>query len=192
MPKFDSPLNNIQIASPCAADWNEMFGDDRKRHCGDCKLNVYNLSGMTKDEAESLVINAEGRLCVRFYRRADGSVITQDCPVGWAKVKQRTRVYAAAAASLIMALFTGVLFVSLFSNKHRGLTVGELIPFATPTPVRLMGAIAMPQNTNTNSNAVQGKPSVIQGNVAIDAPKIPTKFEVGKMRVMPNTGRKES
>ncbi len=192
MPKFDSPLNNIQIASPCPADWNEMYGDDRKRFCGDCKLNVYNLSGMTKDEAESLVMNAEGRLCVRFYRRADGSVITQDCPVGWAKVKQRTRVYAAAAAaSLIMALFTGVLFVSLFSNKHRGLTVGELIPFATPTPMFLMGAMPAP-TTNTNSNTVQGKPSAIQGNVAIDVPKTPTKFEVGKMRVIPNTGSKES
>lgn len=179
MPKFDSPLNNIQIASPCSADWNEMYGDDRKRHCGDCKLNVYNLSGMTKDEAESLVMNAEGRLCVRFYRREDGSILTQDCPVGWAKVKQRTRLYAAAAASLIMALFTGVLFVSLFSGKHRGVTVGELIPFSTPTPQPLMGAIAPrpPQNTNANTNTT---------------PTPRTKFEVGKMRVIPNADRKES
>ncbi len=191
MPKFDSPLNNIQIASPCPADWNEMYGDDRKRHCGDCKLNVYNLSGMTKDEAEALVMNAEGRLCVRFYRREDGSILTQDCPVGWAKIKQRTKIYATAVASLIMALFTGVLFVSLFSGKHRGITVGELIPFATPTPQPLMGAVAAPpRNTNTNSNAVQGKPTM--GNVAIDVPKTPTKFEVGKMRVIPNTGRKDS
>ncbi|HMT07118.1 MAG TPA: hypothetical protein PKA82_03870, partial [Pyrinomonadaceae bacterium] len=87
MVKFDSPLNNINIASPCSSDWNEMYGDDRKRFCGECKLNVYNLSGMTKDEAEALITNAEGRLCVRLYRREDGSVITQDCPVGWAKVK---------------------------------------------------------------------------------------------------------
>jgi len=78
MPKFDSPLNNIQIASPCPADWNEMYGDGRKRFCGDCKLNVYNLSGMTRDEAEALVMNAEGRLWVRFYNRADGSVIPED------------------------------------------------------------------------------------------------------------------
>ena len=178
MPKFDSPLNNIQIASPCPADWDAMYGDERKRHCGDCKLNVYNLSGMTKDEAESLVMNAEGRLCVRFYRREDGSILTQDCPVGWAKVKQRTKIYATAAASLIMALFTGVLFVSLFSGKHRGITVGELIPFSTPTPQPLMGAVAAPpRNTNTNANTTA-------------TPR--TKFEVGKMRVIPNNDRKES
>lgn len=149
MSKFDSPLRNIKIASPCSADWNEMYGDDRKRFCGDCKLNVYNLSGMTRDEAETLVMNAEGRLCVRFYQRADGSVITQDCPVGWARVKQRTRVFATAAFSLVMAVLSGAFFVSLFSSKK--VTVGKLIPFATPTPVPLMGAVAINPNKNTNT-----------------------------------------
>ena len=119
MPKFDSPLNDIKIASPCSADWNEMYGDERKRFCGECKLNVYNLSGMTRNEAERLVTNAEGRLCVRFFQRADGSIITADCPVGWARVKQRTRVYATAAFSLVMALLTGVFFASLFSKPRR-------------------------------------------------------------------------
>lgn len=148
MSRFDSPLNNINVASPCSADWNEMYGDGRKRFCGDCKLNVYNLSGMTTEDAEALIMNAEGRLCVRFYRRTDGSVITQDCPVGWAKVKQRTRVFAAAAASLMVALFTGVLFASLFSKPR--ITVGKLlIPFATPTPERLMGVMALPSPTPT-------------------------------------------
>ena len=90
MSKFDSPLENIRIASPCSTSWDEMYGDDRKRFCGDCELNVYNLSGMTRDEAEALVTNADGRLCVRYYQRADGSIITQDCPIGWAKLKHRT------------------------------------------------------------------------------------------------------
>ena len=173
MSKFDSPLNNISIASPCSADWNEMYGDDRKRFCGDCKLNVYNLSGMTKNEAEALVRNAEGRLCVRYYKRADGSVITADCPVGWAKVKQRTKLYATAAASLLMALFTGIMFASFFSKKQTSIGVLR-IPFTTPTPPpeHTMGAVAPPQN----ANAVQGKPTM--GNVAVDVPKTPqSKFE---------------
>jgi len=155
-PKFDSPLNNIKVASPCPADWNEMYGDDRKRFCGDCKLNVYNLSGMTRDEAERLVTNAEGRLCVRYYQRADGSIITADCPVGWAKVKQRTKVYATAAFSLVMALLTGVFFVSLFSKQKE--TIGTLrVPFTTPTPPpeHTMGVMA---------------PKYIQGNMAIPTP----------------------
>ncbi len=192
MTRFDSPLNNIQIASPCPADWEQMYGDDRKRFCGECKLNVYNLSGMTRDDAERLVTNHEGRLCVRYYRRADGSVITADCPVGWAKVKQRTKLYATAIASLVMALLTGVLFVSLFSKGKP--TIGELrFPFPTPTPERLMGAIAMPPR-NTNTNVIQGKPStgVMTDRKQAETPK--TKFEIGKMRVVAgeNAGRKDS
>ena len=191
MSKFDSPLKNIRIASPCSSDWSEMYGDERKRFCGECKLNVYNLSGMTRDEAESLIMNTEGRLCVRFYKRADGSVITADCPVGWAKIKQQTKIYATAVASLLMAFFTGVLFVSLFSNKQRGQMVGELVPFATPTPERTMGMVAIPpKNTNTNSSVMQGKPTM--GDVSIEPTKTPTKFEAGKMRVLPNGDRKAS
>ena len=158
MSKFKSPLNNISIASPCSADWDQMYGDDRKRFCSDCKLNVYNLSGMSRDEAEALIMKAEGRLCVRFYKRRDGSVITQDCPVGWAKVRQRVRIYATAAFSLVMALLSGVFIVSLFSKQKT--TLGELkIPFATPTPQRLMGAMAI--NTNRKPD-----PGTVMGNYA--------------------------
>ena len=150
MSKFQSPLNNIKVSSPCPADWDGMFGDERKRFCGECKLNVYNLSGMTRNDAENLIQNAEGRLCVRYFQRPDGTVITQDCPVGWAKLKQQTRLYATAVFSMLMALFTGVFLVSLFS-KNRSV-VGELrIPFTTPTPkyMPLMGAIAPPSPTPT-------------------------------------------
>ena len=139
--------SDLPIASQCSKDWDTMTAAGRKRFCGDCKLNVYNLSGLTRDEAEALIMNAEGRLCVRFYKRADGSVITQDCPVGWAKVKQRTKVYATAAFSLVMAILTGVFFVSLLSNPKTA--IGKLkIPFTTPTPEGLMGAVAFNPEKN--------------------------------------------
>lgn len=158
MRKFDGPLNNVKIASPCSADWKEMYGDERKRFCGDCKLNVYNLSDMTRSEAETLIMNSEGRLCVRFYQRADGTVLTNDCPVGWAGVKHRTQVFATAAFSMIVAILTGVFFVSMFSS--RGVTVGELrLPFASPTPEPrpLMGAIAI--NPNVDRKPKTAKPT---------------------------------
>ena len=107
MTKFTNPLSNIKIASPCSQDWNEMIGTERKRFCGECKLNVYNLSGMSRGEAENLLISSEGRLCVRFYRRADGSVLTKDCPVGWQAVKQRLSKTATAFASLVFAALSG-------------------------------------------------------------------------------------
>jgi hypothetical protein len=58
---------------------------------------------MTESEAEALLASASGRLCVQFYRRADGTVLTQDCPVGLAAVKRKMFGYAGAAAAFIFA-----------------------------------------------------------------------------------------
>ena len=74
------PLRHVRVARPCSADWSAMEGTDRARHCALCRLTVYNLSEMTADEARAFVEGAEGRTCVRFYRRADGTVLTRDCP----------------------------------------------------------------------------------------------------------------
>lgn len=117
MAKYANPLNNIKIASPCSADWNEMIGNERKRYCGDCKLNVYNLSEMTKAQAENLIIESEGNLCVRFYRRSDGTVLTQDCPVGWQKIKNRTKVFVTAAASIVFSFLGAIGLNSLVSKN---------------------------------------------------------------------------
>lgn len=108
MKKFTIPLDNVRIASPCPANWDEMVGDERRRFCSQCNLNVYNLSGMTGDEAENLLLTSEGRVCVRFYRRQDGTVLTQDCPVGWQAVKRRVSRGAAAFVSLCAGVFTGI------------------------------------------------------------------------------------
>ena len=71
MAEFNNPLSNIRIANPCSANWDEMVGSERQRYCGECKLNVYNLSGMSRRDAENLILSSEGRLCVRFYRRTE-------------------------------------------------------------------------------------------------------------------------
>ena len=76
------PKLQLKIASPCPASWDDMEGDDRVRFCDECELNLYNLSAMTEDAARKLVEEREGRLCVRFYQREDGTVLTSDCPVG--------------------------------------------------------------------------------------------------------------
>ena len=118
MSRFDSPLNNLKIASPCPANWNEMYGNDRKRFCGECKLNVYNLSGMTSYDAENLLRNSEGRLCVRYFKRSDGTILTADCPVGWAKVRERLSICTTAVFSLLISITSGLFFVSLFFKRY--------------------------------------------------------------------------
>ena len=108
MTQFTNPLDNIKIASPCSADWNAMIGNNRQRYCGECKLNVYNLSGMSRTEADNLLMQSEGRVCVRYFRRSDGTVLTEDCPVGWQAVKMRMSRFWTATASLLFTIFGGI------------------------------------------------------------------------------------
>ncbi len=98
-------LGAVRVASPCKASWEQMQGDERVRHCEACKKHVYNLSGMTRSEAEALVTGAEGKLCVRFYRRPDGTMLTQDCPVGVMALRKRMATTFACAATLFISLY---------------------------------------------------------------------------------------
>jgi hypothetical protein len=75
-------LDDLRIATPCQANWDEMPGDDRVRSCPVCSRVVYNIAAMNSDEATALIVGREGRLCARLFRRADGTVITADCPAG--------------------------------------------------------------------------------------------------------------
>ena len=151
-------LDVIDVARPCEMDWNDMRGDQRVRFCGHCSLHVYNLSEMPSAEAHRLVSETEGRLCVRFYKRRDGSVITGDCPVGWARVKQRARVLATAAFSMLIALFSGVFIVSLFSKARSTTIMGEMaVPITTSTPKHTMGAVSIRPEPNFDGDQIMGK-----------------------------------
>src|ERR687894_3288947 len=85
-----------------------MTGDERVRFCGECGLNVYNLSAMTRREAEALVTSAEGRLCVRYYRREDGTILTRNCPTGLRALRRRVAGVARATASAALGFAAGV------------------------------------------------------------------------------------
>jgi hypothetical protein len=98
-------LRNLRIASPCSASWEEMRGDDRARYCEHCRLNVYNLSAMSAHEAAELVRETEGRLCVRWYWRADGTVLTTDCPVGFHAARRLLLSRLATLAAAFAGLF---------------------------------------------------------------------------------------
>src|SRR5580765_4143329 len=100
--KFD--LSKLRIASPCSVAWNNMTGDERMRFCDLCQLNVYNVAGMTEKEVRDLITLTEGRVCMRLMRRADGSVMTQDCPVGLAAYRKRVARYAGAAMATVLSV----------------------------------------------------------------------------------------
>jgi hypothetical protein len=115
-------IDHIKIASPCPANWDEMKGDARARFCSQCNLNVYNLSEMTRQEATAFVSKAEGRVCVKFYQREDGTMMTKDCPVGLKLFRQRVRGISKTVLASVMSLifFTEGVFAATSAGKKKG------------------------------------------------------------------------
>ena len=161
MPQATPVLERLRVASACPVSWETMAGDERVRHCGQCRLNVYDLSAMSRREAEALVAGREARLCVRFFRRADGTVLTRDCPVGLAAVRRRlSRIGSAVAAAFGILLAAGC-------GRFHG-------PGSGPTPTMgrpvapVMGKPPVPQPTMGD---VGPAPRATQGEVAAPGPR---------------------
>ena len=109
MDRQSSRLERIRIASPCSVGWERMVGDDRVRFCNQCNLNVYNISEMTAGQVEALIDSTEGRFCARLYRRADGTLLTRDCPVGLRRaIRRRVSRIGGAAITAMMSFCLSV------------------------------------------------------------------------------------
>ena len=154
-------LHSIQVAAPCTASWAAMQGDDRVRHCGDCNKSVFNLSAMPEAEAAALMAaNTDGELCVRFYRRADGTVMTSDCSTSARAYTRRTLrklpVMAGAALLAMSAAGASADEPKTAPQKHEAaatMTMGA--PMATVVPAE---AAASPAKTEV-VRVTMGKPS---------------------------------
>lgn len=83
-----------------------MRGGDRSRHCSQCDRAVYNISGLTSAEVSDLIRNRQDRVCVRLHRRADGTVITRDCPKGLRDYRIRVAKFAGSVFAAIIGLFS--------------------------------------------------------------------------------------
>jgi hypothetical protein len=126
------------------------------RFCSLCSKNVYNLSALDRTAAQALVERYEGRLCVRFYQRSDGTVLTADCPLG---VRRATRRLAVWAAGLVAACFAACVFgvsaVSVSTQKETGKkamlvrlrqvkVLEPIIEWLDPSPPVVMGVPCPP------------------------------------------------
>jgi hypothetical protein len=139
LPQFSDELK-LKVASPCPALWSDMAGDDRTRFCDSCKKNVYNISGMSRDDAFALIEEREGDVCVRFYQRPDGTVLTADCKIGVAAVARRLkRMCAALLAFLGVFAIVGI----VESTESNGIAGAKQTP--TSPLRRLLGWTQRPE-----------------------------------------------
>ncbi len=138
-------LNQVRIAKPCPARWEEMKGDDRIRFCQHCQKNVFNLSAMGADEAVALVRAKEGKLCGRMYLRRDGTLLTGDCPVGVSRYQRRV-AWAIGLSVVIAAAVFGVPMTRQMITNHiewRILQVKMMFGYQPPV---VTGFVVAPSN----------------------------------------------
>jgi len=201
------PLESVSVASPCPADWNAMQGDDHARFCKTCAKNVYNLSAMTRNEAEALIRAKEGHLCIRYYQRADGTILTQDCPVGLMaaspKLNGRFKLWGETAnlfmlcGALIAGLVTLPALLNAAENHRKAPNVVEM----GEMPVVAGGiSVAVPKPTTppATNNHIMGDMQVTMGKPIMGAPPVvkptskPKKQKHTKPTVKKNTSAKRS
>ena len=141
-----SALDEIRIATPCRASWASMRGDDRRRFCDECKLHVYNLSAMTRVQAEELIAATEQRTCVRLFRRVDGTVLTSDCPMGLRETARLRlgRLVAATLALVAFAAWGASMLQGDWSSLRRHRFFGPITSFFSSPVEQPMGGIRPP------------------------------------------------
>lgn len=96
-------LDVLEIEDPCPLPWSALSGEGRVKHCGTCDKNVYHLSRMTRDEAEALLHEHGDNLCVQFYARKDGTIVTADCKPARLEKARRAARRAMLGAGAMMA-----------------------------------------------------------------------------------------
>jgi len=149
-------LDDIRVASPCPMSWERMVGDDKRRYCEHCGLHVHDLSAMSRDEALAVLEQASnaGRVCARFYRRADGRVLTRDCPVGLGAARARLVRACGRIAAVLGVVLTGAWVFGRADDRSEA-RFSVMQPFATlrewlrplPPPPRqtlMLGAVCLP------------------------------------------------
>jgi len=50
---------SVKTATPCDEPWESMRGDGAVRFCDRCRLDVYDFSQLTTNEARALLIETE-------------------------------------------------------------------------------------------------------------------------------------
>jgi hypothetical protein len=153
-----------------------MTGDERVRHCAHCKKDVFNLSELSRDQAERLIIEKNGDLCARYFQRQDGTILLADCSVG-IKQKRKTSVLAASAA-MLLAGTGGIAGYLKLSHHHAKLErVPEprmgavaVVPHVPPPDVHeVKGDVAVePTEEIRGQVIVTPPPDVVQGGISMD------------------------
>lgn len=175
--------SRISVATPCHVDWDKMSGDERKRFCGNCQKNVYNLSDMPEKDATSFLSNelGSGRIpCIQFYRRADGTILFDNCPVALRQLRdaaRRSLRIAASFVSLCLSVVSAFASPDSASNKQAD-SKPEI--GGKPDPVKAVRDLVKEQELSKSAPA--RSPSAPQNPTSTQGGKTESKNSEGWLR----------
>ncbi len=159
-------LNQIRVPQPCEKDWDAMDGDTQRRLCADCGCHVHDLSAMTRIQAQALLDETQGHICVRYESRPDGTVRTLDAAPAAERSSFGLRRLAAAFWALVLP-WTGLsLPARAQAAPHKAAHIKPQPPAeqkpAAPTALkrrRFMGKVVHHQHPGGETGAGRRPPS---------------------------------
>jgi len=90
------------VPKPCPEDWDQLTPTEQGHHCQTCKTKVWDISSMTRGQAEAFLARHTDHLCVSYRERSNGEIVYAPEPV--VPAGRLTRLLPAAAAGLSLAL----------------------------------------------------------------------------------------
>lgn len=126
------PIERYRKALPCQANWDDMSGTDQYRVCGECKLFVYDFSGVELPEAMQIVFHRENKEHPTFFKRKDGRFLTSDCPIGAKRGKQTALVIVGVL--LVVGIFIVLMMLAPPPRPAVTTATQPPAPVSTETP----------------------------------------------------------
>ncbi len=133
-----------------------MKGDDKVRACAACKKNVYNISKLNRQDAIDLIEKSEETLCLRFFQRSDGTVITRECAtiLGMWRLRKKWNIFALLNAGLAAAF-------------------GVMVPIVGPACITILNGVGPSRDSSGYSGTVEEIMERLPELEGYDEPEIP-------------------
>lgn len=145
-------LDQIQVQSPCTASWDSMVGNDQIRFCQHCNQTVHDISAITRKDVARLIAKSQGRLCVRYQRRPDGSFDTLKTAKTLHQISPRVARLAAGAFSAALSVTGAVILQdgSVLANASPAINK----PGQQPSTGKIVGSVRDPNGAMITSATI--------------------------------------
>jgi hypothetical protein len=115
--------NQLKIENPCAANWDQMIGNDWVRFCEHCHLTVNDLTPLTPKRVRRLIADSKGHLCVRYQRGPNGSLLLKPVAQQLHQIRRRVSRIATGAFTATLTFATGVSQLQAHNNGPQQLVI---------------------------------------------------------------------